>query len=89
MGLFRYRQLLFLLALILPSSAMVGLGWLALTQERELSEKRAIDAQKQILADIRQTSGRGSTGSNCWRSRHPTRPTTSANTLKALYLSGA
>ena len=54
MGLYRYRQLLFLLALILPSSAMVGLGWLALTQEQELGEKRAVDAQKQILADIRQ-----------------------------------
>jgi signal transduction histidine kinase len=55
MGRYRYRQLfLFLLALTLPSSAIIGLGWLTITQERELSEKRAADAQKQMLADIRQ-----------------------------------
>jgi signal transduction histidine kinase len=55
MGRYRYRQLfLFLLALIFPSSAIIGLGWLTIAQERELSEKRAADAQKQMLADIRQ-----------------------------------
>src|SRR6185369_2191834 len=55
MGRYRYRQLfLFLLALIFPSSAIIGLGWLTISQERELSEKRAIDAQKQLIADIRQ-----------------------------------
>jgi hypothetical protein len=55
MARYRYRQLfLFLLALTLPSSAIIGLAWLTIPQERELSEKRAADAQKQMLADIRQ-----------------------------------
>jgi signal transduction histidine kinase len=56
MGRFRYRQLLlFLAALILPSIAIVTLGWKIIAQQRELDEKRLAEAEKRMVADVRQS----------------------------------
>src|SRR5262245_2870699 len=51
----RYRQLfLFLIALIIPSLAGIVLGLRMVTQERELGEKRLVDAQRRSVSEIRQ-----------------------------------
>jgi len=43
----------FLIALILPSLAVVGFGLKMMEQERELSENRAAAAQRQTISDVR------------------------------------
>ena len=51
----RYKPLfLFVVALILPSVVIVVLGWRNFAQERELAEKRLMDAEKHATAEIRQ-----------------------------------
>ena len=50
----RRQVLLFLVALILPSAALVGLGLRMLAQERELAQSRLADEQRRAVALIRQ-----------------------------------
>jgi signal transduction histidine kinase len=51
----RYRQLvLFLIALILPSLAVVALGLRTIAQERELSQRRLVEAQQRAVTQVRQ-----------------------------------
>lgn len=49
----RRQVLLFLVALILPSAALVGLGLRMLAQERELAESRLANEQRRAVAQIR------------------------------------
>lgn len=48
------QVLLFLVALILPSAALVGLGLRMLAQERELAQSRLADEQRRAVTLIRQ-----------------------------------
>ena len=50
----RRQVLLFLVALILPSAALVGLGLRMLAQERELAQSRLADEQRRAVTLIRQ-----------------------------------
>jgi hypothetical protein len=51
----RQRQLiLFLIALVLPSLVVVAFGLRMVAQDREIAEKRATDAQRRAVAEIRQ-----------------------------------
>jgi signal transduction histidine kinase len=54
LGGHRRRLLLFLSAIIVPSLVLVTLSLRMISQERELSEKRALDEQKRRVNDIRQ-----------------------------------
>jgi two-component sensor histidine kinase len=49
----RRQLLLFPIALILPSLAVVGFGLMTMRQERELGEKRAEEARRQTVAAVR------------------------------------
>ena len=50
----RRQVLLFLVAIMLPSSLLVALGLRMIGQERELSEKRLADEQRRVISQIRQ-----------------------------------
>jgi signal transduction histidine kinase len=50
----RRQVLLFLVALIIPSAALVGLGLRMLAQERELAQSRLTDEQRRVVTLIRQ-----------------------------------
>jgi tetratricopeptide (TPR) repeat protein len=50
----RRQEILFLLAILLPCAVIVALGWLLMSRERELSEKRRAEEERSRLGHFSQ-----------------------------------